>query len=56
MLALIQIPYLLHKSDVLHLTSYIITKLHVIHFKILELLMLFHMRLHGIEAFCESQF
>ena len=42
------------RTDVLHLTFYIITWLHLIHLEILELFMLIHMGLHGIEAFSKS--
>ena len=38
-----------------HLTSYIITHLHPFSLERLELFMLFHVRLHGIEAFSEQQ-
>ena len=38
-----------------HLTSYIITQLHLFSLDNTELFMLFHMRLHGIQAFSEQQ-
>ena len=45
---------LVARSDILHLTFCIINWLCLIYLEILELFMLFHMRLHGIEAFSES--
>ena len=53
-LTLIQILYQLLRSDVLHLTFYIITWLYLIYLVILELFMLFNVRLRGMEAFSES--
>ena len=54
----IKLPWLLEftnklRSDVLHLTFHVITQLHLFHLEKLELLMLVHVRLHGIEAFSE---
>ena len=42
------------RSAVPHLTSHIITQLHPFSLENLELFMLFHTRLHGIEAFSEQ--
>ena len=43
------------RSGIPCLTSYIITQLHPFSLEKLELFMLFHVRLHGIEAFSEQQ-
>ena len=43
------------RSDVPHLTSYIITQLHPVSLEKLELFMLFHVRLQEIEAFSNQQ-
>ena len=43
------------RSGIPHLTSYIITQLHLFSLEKLELFMLLHVRLHGIEAFSNQQ-
>ena len=43
------------RPGISHLTSYIITQLHLFSLEKLELFMLFHVRLHRIEAFSNQQ-
>ena len=44
------------RSVIPHLTSFIITQLHLFSFKKLQLFVLFHMRLHGNKPSFEQQF